>query len=135
MGEIADGSYVITDVKPTIISGLGAIPKPDSSEVRLIRDCSRPPWRAFNDYISRSSFKFQTLENAIKMLQANYFMAKIDLPHAYLSVTIHKSNYQATGLQWYFAGHNHPVIFWTLGYLFVPSLVLLPLRTYFMPTM
>ena len=130
MGEIADGSYVITDVKPTIISGLGAIPKPDSSEVRFIRDCSRPPWRAFNDYISCSSFKFQTLENAIKMLQANYFMAKIDLPHTYLSVPIHKSNYQATGLQWYFA-----VIFWTLGYLFVPSLVLLLLRTYFMPAM
>ena len=84
MGEIADRSYVITDVKPTIISGLGAIPKPDSSEVRFIRDCSRPPWRAFNDYISCSSFKFQTLENAIKMEQANYFMAKIDLPHAYL---------------------------------------------------
>ena len=57
------------------------------------------------------------------MLQPNYFMAKIDLRHAYRSVPIHKSNYLATGLQWYFAGHNHPVTFWTLGYLLVPSLV------------
>ena len=45
------------------------------------------------------------------MLQPNYFMAKIDLRHAYRSVPIHKSNYVATGLQWHFAGHNHPTYF------------------------
>jgi len=28
LGEIAEGKYVITDVNPTIISALGAIPKP-----------------------------------------------------------------------------------------------------------
>ena len=111
LGKIADGNHVVTDIKPTIISALGAIPKPDSSEVRLIHDCSRPPERALNDYISCSSFKFQTLDDAIKMLQPNYFTAKIDLRHAYRSVPIHKSNYVATGLQWHFAGHNHPTYF------------------------
>lgn len=45
------------------------------------------------------------------MLQPNYFMAKIDLWHAYRSVPIHKSNYVATGVQWHFAGHNHPTYF------------------------
>lgn len=40
--EIAEGNYVITDSKPIIIRALGAIPKPDSFEVHLIRDCSRP---------------------------------------------------------------------------------------------
>ena len=123
LGKIADGNHVVTDIKPTIISALGAIPKPDSSEVRLIHDCSRPPGWALNDYISCSSFKFQTLDDATKMLQPNYFMAKIDLRHAYRSVPIHKSNYVATGLQWRFAGHNHPTYFLTLGYLLVPSLV------------
>jgi len=34
LGAIAEGNYVITDVKPPIVSALGAIPKPDSSEVR-----------------------------------------------------------------------------------------------------
>ena len=111
LGEIAEGNYVVTDVKPTIISALGAIPKPDSSEDPLIHDCYRPPGRALNDYISCSSFKFQTLDDAIKMLHPNYFMAKIDLRHAYRSVPIHKSNYVATGLQWHFAGHNHPTYF------------------------
>ena len=52
LGELSDGNYVVTDIKPTIIRALGAIPKPDSSDVRLIQDCSRPPGWALNDYIS-----------------------------------------------------------------------------------
>ena len=50
-GEIAYGNYVITDIKPTIISALGAIPKPDSSGVQLIHDCSQPLRQALNGYI------------------------------------------------------------------------------------
>lgn len=106
LGEIAEGNYVISDAKPIIISTLGAIPKPDSSEERLIHDCSRPMGRALNDYITTQSFKFQTLDDAIKLLRPNYFMAKIDLRHAYRSVPIHKSNYAATGLQWQFSGQH-----------------------------
>ena len=49
LGEVADGNYVVTDIKPTIISTLEAIPKPDSSEVQLIHDCCRPPGQALND--------------------------------------------------------------------------------------
>lgn len=111
LSEIAEGNYVITDAKPTIISALGAIPKPDSSEVRLIHDCSRPTGQALNDYIISHSFKFQTLDDAIKLLRPNYFMAKIDLRHAYRSVPIHKSNYLATGLQWQFSGQRGPTYF------------------------
>lgn len=50
-GEIAYGNDVITDIKPTIISALGAIPKPDSSEVQFIHDCPRPLTQALNGYI------------------------------------------------------------------------------------
>ena len=52
------------------------------------------------------------------MLQPNYFMAKIDLQHAYRSVPIHKSNYVATGLQWHFSGHNRPTYFFDFRLLF-----------------
>ena len=90
--EIAEGNYVITPIKPAIISALGAIPKPDSHEVRLIHDCSRPAGLALNDYIDTCPFKFQTLDDAIHLLKPNYFMAKIDLRHAYRSVPIHPSN-------------------------------------------
>ena len=101
---IAEGNYVITDTKPVIVSALGAIPKPDTTEVRLIHDCSRPLGHALNDYITTQSFKFQTLDDAIKLLKPNYFMAKIDLRHAYRSVPIHKSNFAATRLKWKFEG-------------------------------
>ena len=46
--EIAEGNYIITDSKPIIINALGTIPKPDSSEVRLIHDCSRPIGRGLH---------------------------------------------------------------------------------------
>ena len=38
MAELDAGNYVITKKPPA----LGAIPKPESEEVRLIHDCSRP---------------------------------------------------------------------------------------------
>ena len=41
-GDIAEGNYVVTPITPAIISALGAIHKPNSSEVRLIHDCSCP---------------------------------------------------------------------------------------------
>ena len=86
--EIQQGNYVISATKPTVVSALGAIPKPNSTEVRLIHDCSRPHGHAVNDFISTRSFKFQTLDDAIKLLKPNYFMAKIDLKHAYRSFTL-----------------------------------------------
>ncbi|KAL9952390.1 hypothetical protein ACROYT_G039640 [Oculina patagonica] len=112
LSEIREGNYVVTESKPAIVSALGAIPKPNSSEIRLIHDCSRPHGQALNDYISTHSFKFQTLDDAIAQLQPNYFMAKIDLRHAYRSVPIHPSNYAATGLQWHFDGDDDVTYFY-----------------------
>ena len=36
LNEIRQGNYVIIQDKPAIVSALGAIPKPDSTDVRLI---------------------------------------------------------------------------------------------------
>ena len=105
--EIAEGNYIVTNDRPVIISALGVIPKPDSTEVHLIHDCSRPLGEGLNDYIQTQSFKFQTLDDAIKLLGANRFMAKIDLRHAYRSVPIHPSNFVETGLKWQFSGDSH----------------------------
>ena len=55
--ELGIGNYVVTDHKPVIVSALGAVPKPDSEEVRLIHDCSQPAGKAFNDYADFESFK------------------------------------------------------------------------------
>ena len=42
LNEIQNGRYRIVDRKPAIILALGAIPKKDSNNVRLIHDASRP---------------------------------------------------------------------------------------------
>ena len=40
--EIDNGNYVVCNDRPTIVSALGAIPKPNGKDIRLIHDCSRP---------------------------------------------------------------------------------------------
>ena len=57
------------------------------------------------------SFKYQILEDALDFLKPGYYMAKIDLRHAYRSVHIHPSNYQATGLKRNFSGSDHFIYF------------------------
>ena len=84
--EISNGNYVVVQERPVIVSALGTIPKPDSSKVRLIHDCSMPVGKGFNSYSKINYFKFQTLDDAIKMIGPGYFLAKIDLQSANCSV-------------------------------------------------
>ena len=104
--EMELGGYVVVQNKPTIVSALGAIPKLDSSNVRLIHDCSMPPGKGFNSYSRSNYFKSQTLDDALKMIGPGYFLSKIDLKSAYRSVPIHPSNYAGTGLKWKFKGNK-----------------------------
>ena len=104
LNELKLGHYVIVNEKPPVVSALGAVPKPDSEDVRLTHDCSMPKGKGFNSYSKVNSFKFQTLDDAIKLLKPGYFMSKIDLKSAYRSVLIHPSNYAGTGLKWRFKG-------------------------------
>ena len=86
--EIAIGNYVISEVKPTILSETGAVPKADSEGIRLIHDSSQTKGSAVNDYADIDSFKYETTDDAIKLLKPGYYMAKVDLRHAYCSVNI-----------------------------------------------
>ena len=104
--EIAQGNYVITQTKPTIISALGAIPKKDSNDVRLIHDCSRPAGVSVNSYATCEHYAYETVERACKLIKPGAFMAKVDLKSAYRHVPIHPSNYAATGLKWTFSGDS-----------------------------
>lgn len=105
--EVENGHYKIVDEKPLIISALGAIPKSDSSKVRLIHDCSQPTGFAVNDFADATTFKYQSIKDAIKLITPNCYMAKLDLQNAYRSVNIHSSNTQATGLKWRFGNNKH----------------------------
>ena len=106
--ELQSGNYVISSVKPTIVSAIGAIPKPDSSEIRLIHDCSMPKGKGVNSYISVDKHKYQTVDDAVKLITPDSWLAKIDICHAYRHVGIHPSNFLATGLKWHFSGDRYP---------------------------
>ena len=108
LSEIEEGNYIKMASRPTIISALGAIPKPNSSDIRLIHDCSQPVGGAVNDYATNDHFRYQTIDDATQMITKDCYLAKVDLKSAYRSVKIHPSNYQATGLQWKFAGDTKP---------------------------
>lgn len=105
--ELENGHYKIVDDKPLITSALGAIPKGlNSSKVRLIHDCSQPTGQAVNDFARTNHFKYQSIQDAVRMISPNCFLAKLDLQNAYRSVKIHPSNYQATGIKWRFHGSS-----------------------------
>ena len=107
--ELTEGRYVLADCPPTVVSALGAIPKPDGG-VRLIHDGSRPIGRALNDYAHLDNkLRFQTLDDATDLLTQGAFLGKVDLKSAYRSVRTHPSNWQACGLKWQFQGEDHPV--------------------------
>ena len=100
--ELEAGNYVPVVSKPSIVSALGAVPKPDSDDIRLIHDCSMPPGRGVNSYISVEKQSFQSLDDATRLIGKDFYLAKIDLRRAYRSVPVHPANYQALGLKWKF---------------------------------
>ena len=110
--EIREGNYVVTKSKPIIVSAIGAVPKPDSDEFGLIHDCSMPKGKGVNSYAPHiDKLCFQSIDDAIKLIDKGYYLAKIDLRHAYRSVPIYPSNYAATGLKWPFEGDSVPTYF------------------------
>ena len=109
--EIMQGNYVITSSKPTVVSASGAIPMPNSTEIRIIYDCSRLHRQAVNDYITIRSFKFQW-NDAIKLIRPKYVKAKKDLKHAYRSIPIRPANCQATGCKRRFMGDDYDTFFY-----------------------
>ena len=119
--EIAFNRYIVCDQKPTIVSALGAVPKPNSSDIRLIHDCSRPLGSSVNCYAHSDSFKFNTVDNACEHVKTGYYMAKIDLKSAYRSVPIHSDHYPAAGLRWYFKGSDKPVYMYDTRLMFGAS--------------
>lgn len=89
------------------MSALGAIPKKNSSKIRLNHDCSRPSGYALNDFTTTNKFKYQTIQDAVDLVTPNCYFAKVDLFNAFLSVKIHPSNYKATRIKWRFKGDSH----------------------------
>ncbi len=107
--ELNEGRYKIVNEPPILISALGAVEKPDSPDLRLIHDCSMPRNQGLNDYACEvEKLKYQSVQDATKLLTPNCYLAKVDLKSAYRSVKISQQSVKATGLAWIFAGDSEP---------------------------
>ena len=105
--EVDNGRYVVTSDKPVIVSALAAIPKGDGQEIRLVHDASKPLGSALNDYAINSKFRYQTLQEAARLIQRQDYIAKVDLASAYRSVKVHEADWPLTGLAWKFEGDEN----------------------------
>ena len=108
INEILEGNYKFVKHKPKIVSALGSVPKPQSSDLRIIHDCSRPVGASLNTYASLDKERYQSVDEAVKLSKKNCFYAKVDLKSAYRSVKIHPSNFDLTGIKWQFDGEEDP---------------------------
>ncbi len=86
-------------------SPLGAIPKRNTSKIRLIHDLSYPPGRATNDSIPQEycSVSYSSVQHAVDMIQsigAPVYMAKTDLKSAYHHITIKPEDRNLLGFSW-----------------------------------
>ena len=85
---------------------MACVPKPNSSDIRLIHDASRPFGKSMNSYASVEKTSYASLDQVCTNLKQGNFCAKVDLSQAYRSVPILPDNYCATGLKWKFTGCN-----------------------------
>ena len=78
--EIAEGSFIITSTSPGIVSALRSIPKACGDELWLIRDCSMPVGHGVNSCVpSLDKLYFQTIDDAFKLVNKEFYLAKIIL--------------------------------------------------------
>ena len=58
------------------------------TKFHLIHDASGPEGQALNDFSSNTTFRYQSVNDAIKLIKPSYFLAKVDLSNVYRSVGI-----------------------------------------------
>ena len=99
--EIDNDYYKVVSYKPQIISAIGAIPKnQEKTKFRIITDASMPSGRSMNDFAEIDPFKYQSVQDALRIIKPGDYLAKVDLSNAFRSVGIHPSNFKATGIKW-----------------------------------
>lgn len=83
----------------SFVHALGAVPKTEST-VRVIHDHSRPIGRSLNSHLSQSNFSFQSVDDAVRLMSPNCYMAKVDIEAAYRHVPIDPYDWDLTAFCW-----------------------------------
>jgi hypothetical protein len=86
-------------VTSSYVHSLGAVPKTEST-IRVIHNHSRPVGRSLNDAITQSNFSFQSVDDAIRLMSPNCYMAKVDIEAAYRHVPIDPYDWDKTAFCW-----------------------------------
>ncbi len=96
------------------IHALAAIPKspPPVEEVRVIHDLSRPAGQAVNDYITYKHYTWASLDDALRMVTPNCFMARVDIRQYYRHIPIDPADWPLTAFEWHFQGEAGPTVLW-----------------------
>jgi hypothetical protein len=87
------------DVTLSFVHSLGTVPKTEST-VRVIHDHSRPAGRSLNDELTQSNVSFQSVDDAIRLMSPNCYMAKVDIEAAYRHVPIDPYDWDKTAFCW-----------------------------------
>ena len=109
--EISEHKVSKVDSAPRCIHSLGAVVK-SNGKLRPITDCSRPDGNAINNYMESTfkSFSYNTVEDAVAILDPDDFMAVVDISSAYRAVSVNPDQVEFQGLTWDFgAGSEHLV--------------------------
>ena len=79
------------DYKPHCVHSLG---------LRPITDCSRPDGISINNFMESTfkAFSYNSVEDAVDILQADDYMAVVDITSAYRSVNVNPEHAEFQGL-------------------------------------
>ena len=100
--EVLDGKLSKVDTKPKCIHAIGAVPKKDSEELRPITDCKRPLNVSLNNHMDYPSQKYQTIDDATKLMSLGCYFSVVDIKKAYRTVPVFPAHRQYQGLRWMF---------------------------------
>ena len=103
--EISEHKVSVVSEPPRCVHSLGAVVKANG-KLRPITDCSRPEEGAINNYMLTTfrTFCYNSVEDAVAILNRNDFMAVVDIASAYRSVSINPAHLEFQGLSWDFGG-------------------------------
>ena len=101
--ELAEGKVSLSNEQPQCVHSLGAVRK-SNGKLRPITDCSRPDNISINNFMETTfkSFTYNSVEDAVQILDKDDYMAVVDVSSAYRSVNISADQTKFQGLSWDF---------------------------------
>ena len=99
------GPFQVPPFPNFITSPLGAVPKKEPGEFRIIHDLSHPKNNSVNSFISKedSAVTYETLDHFIQLLKEvghGALIAKADIENAFRIIPVHPSYYPLLGMYW-----------------------------------